>query len=205
MEKTGDKLYNLRIEHNISQEQLAASIGVTRQTISLWEANRRQISTDKLKLICEMFDVSSEYFLLGDDKMTSKALSNDEDIVCAEVNQESQNDIIDTQTSPQKEKKKLSKKSKIAIVAIVLSIFIVIGIVLIVFSTIVASPKLEGSYEITEETSVTWNFSIENIGWILFSASIATAIVLGSIFISMLVKKRKINKETNDIDQKNMK
>ena len=36
----GDKIYNLRKQAGLSQEDLACEIDVTRQTVSLWEADR---------------------------------------------------------------------------------------------------------------------------------------------------------------------
>ena len=39
METLGDRIHNLRKENNISQEELAFALNVTRQTISRWENN----------------------------------------------------------------------------------------------------------------------------------------------------------------------
>lgn len=67
MEKVGDKIFKLRVKKKMSQEQLGARIGVTRQTISQWEANRRNIQAIKVILICNVFEVPLEHFVVGDN------------------------------------------------------------------------------------------------------------------------------------------
>lgn len=67
MEKVGDKIFKLRVKQKMSQEQLGARIGVTRQTISQWEANRRNIQAIKVILICNVFEVPLEHFVVGDN------------------------------------------------------------------------------------------------------------------------------------------
>lgn len=67
MEKVGDKIFKLRVKQKMSQEQLGARIGVTRQTISQWEANIRNIQAIKVILICNVFEVPLEHFVVGDN------------------------------------------------------------------------------------------------------------------------------------------
>ncbi len=52
LDSIGDKIYNLRKQKNISQDELAEYIGVTRQTVSKWEANRSQPKLENLRQIC---------------------------------------------------------------------------------------------------------------------------------------------------------
>lgn len=54
----GDKLLRIRKEKNITQEQLAQMIGVTRQTVSNWELNITIPNIDDLKKISEILNVS---------------------------------------------------------------------------------------------------------------------------------------------------
>lgn len=60
----GDKLAKLRREHNYTQEQLADTLGVSRQSVSKWESDVAYPETDKLVKICELFNCSSDYLLL---------------------------------------------------------------------------------------------------------------------------------------------
>lgn len=59
----GDKLFKLRRENNITQEQLADYLGVSRQAISKWESNSAYPETDKLIKMSELFKCSLDYLL----------------------------------------------------------------------------------------------------------------------------------------------
>ena len=56
--ETRDILKNLREKSNLTQEELADRIHVTRQAISRWETGETQPNTDTLKLLSQIFDVS---------------------------------------------------------------------------------------------------------------------------------------------------
>ena len=51
-------LKSLREKHDLTQEQLAQRIHVTRQAVSRWETGETQPGTDTLKLLSREFDVS---------------------------------------------------------------------------------------------------------------------------------------------------
>ena len=53
-----DILKNLREKNNLTQEELAERIQVTRQAVSRWETGETQPNTDTLKLLSQAFDVS---------------------------------------------------------------------------------------------------------------------------------------------------
>lgn len=59
----GQKMFNqnlqkLRAEKNISQEQLADKIGVSRQSVSAWESGKSSPELDKLITLSELFEIS---------------------------------------------------------------------------------------------------------------------------------------------------
>ena len=54
----GQKILNLRKQKNLSQEQLAEKIGVTRQTISKWELNDSCPDLMQAKELANFFDVT---------------------------------------------------------------------------------------------------------------------------------------------------
>lgn len=56
-------LINIRKKHNLSQQQVADLLFVSRPTYSFWEKNPGSIPLCKLKLICESFDLNPEDFL----------------------------------------------------------------------------------------------------------------------------------------------
>jgi transcriptional regulator with XRE-family HTH domain len=68
----GYKLAKLRKEHNYTQEQLAAVLGVSRQSVSKWESDLAYPETDKLIRLSELFDCSLDY-LLRDDQETQSS------------------------------------------------------------------------------------------------------------------------------------
>lgn len=53
-----DILKNLREKNNLTQEQMAERMMVTRQAVSRWETGDTQPNTDTLKLLSKEFDVS---------------------------------------------------------------------------------------------------------------------------------------------------
>lgn len=67
----GEKLAKARKEKNITQEQLADNLGVSRQAISKWESDVAYPETDKLIHMSELFDCSLDYLLK--ENITEKA------------------------------------------------------------------------------------------------------------------------------------
>jgi len=59
----GEKLAKGRKEKNITQEQLADYLSVSRQSISKWESDIAYPETEKLVRISELFDCSLDYLL----------------------------------------------------------------------------------------------------------------------------------------------
>lgn len=62
----GEKIAKQRKELNYTQEQLADILGVSRQSVSKWEANLAYPETDKLIKMGKMFDCSMDYLLNED-------------------------------------------------------------------------------------------------------------------------------------------
>lgn len=64
----GERLYELRKGKNISQEEAAEKLNVTRQTISKWETNQSQPDFDKILPLCELYEISTDELLIGTKK-----------------------------------------------------------------------------------------------------------------------------------------
>ncbi len=60
-----ENLQNLRKVKNMSQEQLAEKLEVSRQAVSKWESGNGYPETEKLITICEIFDCSMDNLLKG--------------------------------------------------------------------------------------------------------------------------------------------
>lgn len=61
----GEKLFELRKKKNLSQEEVAERLNVTRQTVSKWETNQSTPDFDKIVPLCELFEISTEELLKG--------------------------------------------------------------------------------------------------------------------------------------------
>ncbi len=61
----GEKLFELRKEKNLSQEDVAEKLNVTRQTVSKWETNQSTPDFDKILPLCELFEIGTEELLTG--------------------------------------------------------------------------------------------------------------------------------------------
>lgn len=61
----GERLISLRKSKNLSQEQVADKLNVTRQTISKWETDQSMPDLDKIVPICELFGISIDELLSG--------------------------------------------------------------------------------------------------------------------------------------------
>ena len=59
----GERIKKYREKQNLSQDELALKIFVSRQTISNWENNNVPPSIDTLLRIARFFDVSTDYLL----------------------------------------------------------------------------------------------------------------------------------------------
>lgn len=59
----GEKLQKLRKARNLSQEELAAELSVTRQTISKWELDQSTPELGLLAQISDIFGVTTDYLI----------------------------------------------------------------------------------------------------------------------------------------------
>ncbi|HBF44270.1 MAG TPA: hypothetical protein DDW16_01320 [Clostridiales bacterium] len=59
----GKRIKELRIEKNVTQKELAKSLNLTQDSISLWENNKRIPDTMYIILLCNYFNVSADYLL----------------------------------------------------------------------------------------------------------------------------------------------
>lgn len=61
-----DNMQHLRASRNMTQEQLAMLLGVSRQSVSKWEAERAYPEMDKLLRMCALFDCTLDELVCGD-------------------------------------------------------------------------------------------------------------------------------------------
>lgn len=135
--KLEEKLVSLRKKKGLTQLQAAEAVGVSRQAISKWEAGSVVPSSDNLRRLGELYEVSTDFLL-----------------------QENSNPSIQDKIEVEKKEVKvqgkptLSPKSIIAIVAVLAAV--IIGIM------VVASSAFEGpkGMEFDEMGSDQWEISV---------------------------------------------
>ena len=63
-----DKILELRRSNNLSQEELAEKLDVSRQSISKWESGTSIPDLNKIIKLSEIFGVSTDYLIKDDDE-----------------------------------------------------------------------------------------------------------------------------------------
>ncbi len=69
---TADRIQSLRKAKGISQEQLADTLGVSRQAVSKWESEQSTPDIEKIILLSDYFDVTTDYLLKGIEQSTDE-------------------------------------------------------------------------------------------------------------------------------------
>ena len=63
--ETANRLYELRKEKGLSQEELAEKLGVSRQAVSKWERSEASPDTDNLIALAKIYDLSLDELVYG--------------------------------------------------------------------------------------------------------------------------------------------
>ena len=71
----------LREKYNITQEQLAEVLEVSRQSVSKWESNMAYPETDKLISLAKLFKCSTDYLLKDECANTAEKYNKKENIL----------------------------------------------------------------------------------------------------------------------------
>lgn len=77
----GEKLFELRREKNLSQEEVADKLNVSRQTVSKWETNQSVPDFDKIMPLCELYGVGVEELLTGKKPEEKTEMTQEEEDV----------------------------------------------------------------------------------------------------------------------------
>lgn len=70
----GQRLYDLRKTKQLSQEEVADKLNVSRQTVSKWETDQSTPDFDKIIPLCELYEISTDELLMG--KKIEKKIEN---------------------------------------------------------------------------------------------------------------------------------
>ena len=74
----GQRIQKLRSDASLSQEAFASMLGVSRQSVSKWEADRAFPEIDKLVVIAEKFGVSCDWIITGEDILVEETDTKEE-------------------------------------------------------------------------------------------------------------------------------
>lgn len=92
--ETANRLYELRKKHNLSQEELAEKLGVSRQAVSKWERSEASPDTDNLIALAKIYDLSLDELIYG-EKEEKKEDSNQDSQTDTTDENDSENVYID--------------------------------------------------------------------------------------------------------------
>lgn len=74
---TAERIKELRLGRGMTMQQLADKCGVTKQSVNTWEKGTQGVSRQNLETLCDVFNVSMDYLMGGED-VTMRFLSSEE-------------------------------------------------------------------------------------------------------------------------------
>ncbi|MCA0228690.1 helix-turn-helix domain-containing protein [Patescibacteria group bacterium] len=72
----GQRIYKIRQQKNITQEQLAKDLAISRQAVSKWESGKAIPDIENLMYISSLYDVSLDELIKGDNKVGQKIIAD---------------------------------------------------------------------------------------------------------------------------------
>lgn len=81
----GEKLKEARKEAGLSQEQFAEKMGVSRSAVAKWESGKGMPDVPNLKIMAQLLDVSVDYLLDEDEKLSFNETKEAVDLDAFEV------------------------------------------------------------------------------------------------------------------------
>ena len=90
-----EKITNLRKQMNLSQEQLAEKLNVSRQSVSKWESAQSMPDTGKIIQLAEIFGVTTDYLLREDLGEVEVFLFPSDESLLRHVSMEEANEFLE--------------------------------------------------------------------------------------------------------------
>ncbi|MNQ47912.1 HTH-type transcriptional regulator ImmR [compost metagenome] len=72
----GKRIHEIRQKKNITQEQFAKDLAISRQAVSKWESGKAIPDIENLMYISNLYDVSLDELIKGDDKVGQKIVAD---------------------------------------------------------------------------------------------------------------------------------
>lgn len=90
----GERLTKIRRQTNLSQEELAEKMNVSRQTVYRWESDVCSPKIEQIKSLCDIFKVSADYFLIRDEVLLLETAKEEISMTESENTQVSTNETV---------------------------------------------------------------------------------------------------------------
>ncbi len=81
----GERLLQLRMEHNLTQEDVAERLDVSRQSVSKWELDKTYPDVDKLLMLSNMYQVSLDELVKGSNGQSIDTEKKIEELLSEQV------------------------------------------------------------------------------------------------------------------------
>lgn len=117
----GERIQELRKKKYMSQEVLAEKVDVSKQSVSKWELDKALPNIEKILKLCDIFEVSADYLIRGNDNVANEVVNNNEE----------SNNIIQEDNSENNKDTNNSTKSKYIIILIcssIIALFLIIAV-----------------------------------------------------------------------------
>lgn len=125
-----NRLYQLRKQKGLSQEELANRLNVSRQTVSKWEVGDSTPDMEKLIAMSDLFDVSLDKLVMGKEDEEKSSQTTKSELVT----------VLNEKVLTSKNKKKAKKGLKIA--AIIFGVIFLIDVIsMIVYVSLYGFPQ----------------------------------------------------------------
>ncbi len=72
----GKRIHEIRQQKNITQEQLAKDLAISRQAVSKWESGKAIPDIENLMYISNLYDVSLDELIKGDERVGKKLVAD---------------------------------------------------------------------------------------------------------------------------------
>ncbi|MCI9126857.1 MAG: helix-turn-helix domain-containing protein [Eubacterium sp.] len=105
--KLADKIILLRKQKGWSQEELAAQMDVSRQSVSKWESGASTPDIDKIILLSQIFDTTTDYLLKEEMNDISDSVLSEEKRKHSTYDSDSKKEVYESEKYAHVEKKKI--------------------------------------------------------------------------------------------------
>lgn len=167
-----NRLLQLRKQNNLSQEELAFKLGISRQAVSKWERAEASPDTDNLINLAKLYNVSLDELLKSDEFIEGNDIVKAEDYEYRNQNNTNEDlkdyDYIEIDEEIPKSKVILNARVKNIIGTTISIIFVIIAIIL---KTDYPTLNLYGAYPILVTiVYLILGFTVDywHPGWILY-------------------------------------